>query len=75
MADLNAHNILIQSNEKIFLIDFDKGRLLSQGNAWKTKNLMRLRRSLLKLRRLNPSLHFSDEDFGSLVSGYLSAGD
>jgi 3-deoxy-D-manno-octulosonic acid kinase len=74
-GDLNAHNILIQSNKEIFLIDFDKSRIMSQGNAWKTKNLMRLRRSLVKLRRLNRAFHVCNKDFDSLMGGYRSARD
>lgn len=47
-ADLNAHNVLVRSDE-LFLIDFDRGRRRAPGEAWQQSNLLRLRRSLLKL--------------------------
>jgi 3-deoxy-D-manno-octulosonic acid kinase len=46
-ADLNAHNILL-AGQKVYLLDFDRGRLRS-GQRWKMGNLKRLQRSLLKL--------------------------
>lgn len=48
-ADLNAYNILIDKNNKVWLIDFDKGsrRVLSQER--RRANLLRLRRSLIKV--------------------------
>jgi len=48
-ADLNAHNILINSNDEIFLIDFDRGEQRVPGVLWQEANLGRLLRSLRKL--------------------------
>lgn len=48
-ADLNAHNILIDRQAGIWVIDFDRGRLLRPAPAWQASNLARLRRSLEKL--------------------------
>jgi 3-deoxy-D-manno-octulosonic acid kinase len=47
-ADLNAHNVLVTSDQ-LYLIDFDRGRLRTPAVAWQQANLQRLRRSLLKL--------------------------
>jgi 3-deoxy-D-manno-octulosonic acid kinase len=47
-ADLNAHNILV-ADEKLWLIDFDRGEIRRTGTAWKLGNLARLKRSLLKV--------------------------
>ena len=48
-ADLNARNILLDNEFRVFLIDFDRARF-SPGNAVKGKgNLKRLKRSLTKL--------------------------
>ena len=47
-ADLNAHNILLNA-AGVHLIDFDRGRVRASAVAWRTSNLRRLRRSLLKL--------------------------
>lgn len=48
-ADLNAHNILINSHSQVFLVDFDKGERRPGGGHWRRANLKRLRRSLCKL--------------------------
>lgn len=48
-ADLNAHNILIDQRDAVWLIDFDRGRLRAARNAWRRANLARLRRSFDKL--------------------------
>ncbi|HET6656187.1 MAG TPA: 3-deoxy-D-manno-octulosonic acid kinase [Gammaproteobacteria bacterium] len=47
--DLNAHNILIQPDESVHLIDFDRGGWQRPGGAWAQQNLQRLKRSLIKL--------------------------
>lgn len=47
-ADLNAHNVLV-TQDQLYLIDFDRGRLRATAVAWQQGNLQRLRRSLLKL--------------------------
>jgi 3-deoxy-D-manno-octulosonic acid kinase len=47
-ADLNAHNVLVTTDE-LYLIDFDRGRMRIPSAAWQQANLQRLRRSLLKL--------------------------
>jgi 3-deoxy-D-manno-octulosonic acid kinase len=53
-ADLNAHNILADAQDRINVIDFDRGRRRKVQLAWQQANLARLHRSLLKLgaRRL-----------------------
>lgn len=48
-ADLNAHNILIDAQDRYWLIDFDRGQLRRPAAAWQGANLARLRRSLEKL--------------------------
>lgn len=48
-ADLNAHNILVDGNDAVWLIDFDRGRLRKPDLAWQQANLARLRRSFDKL--------------------------
>lgn len=49
-ADLNAHNILFDANGHGWLIDFDRGVLRIPATRWRERNLMRLLRSLIKLR-------------------------
>lgn len=48
-ADLNAHNILLDEQGRIFLVDFDKGARRTLDRRWQRANLKRLRRSLRKL--------------------------
>ncbi len=47
-ADLNAHNILLDG-DSVSVVDFDRGELRRPSPTWQLKNLMRLKRSLLKL--------------------------
>lgn len=50
-VDLNCHNILISGNQ-VYLIDFDRCRLMPPGRAgsdWRAANLARLERSCAKI--------------------------
>jgi 3-deoxy-D-manno-octulosonic acid kinase len=47
-ADLNLHNLLLDAQSRVYLIDFDRGTRRAAG-AWKAANLARLRRSLDKV--------------------------
>jgi len=49
-ADLNAHNILFDSQQQGWLIDFDRSTVHIIETQWRERNLMRLRRSLHKIR-------------------------
>ncbi len=69
-ADLNAHNILLDSAEKCYLIDFDKGAVRNGASGWQRANLARLRRSLDKLARQHPHFHFDDGDWQALMAGW-----
>lgn len=48
-ADLNAHNILIDEDDGIWVIDFDRSRWRRPEQGWAQANLARLARSLRKL--------------------------
>ncbi len=48
-ADLNAHNILVDDKQKIWLIDFDKSTRREMSASLRQKSLERLGRSLQKL--------------------------
>ncbi len=70
-ADLNAHNVLIDQEYKVWLIDFDKSRLRSEtSTVWKTTNLNRFKRSLQKESRLRKQFFFTDENWQSFMLGY-----
>lgn len=50
-ADLNVFNVLIDAQQQIHLIDFDKAKILSVVNSkQRQNNVLRLRRSLIKVR-------------------------
>lgn len=46
-TDLNIHNILIDDNDKVWIIDFDKC-YQQKGDEWKENNWDRLKRSFIK---------------------------
>jgi 3-deoxy-D-manno-octulosonic acid kinase len=71
-SDLNAYNVQVDAADRIFLLDFDRGRLLPPG-AWQQRNLARLYRSLNKIRKLEPRVTFSETSWGQLIQGYSSA--
>lgn len=48
-ADLNAHNIQIDRQGRVYLLDFDRGRLLPSRAVWQRANMRRLQRSLRKI--------------------------
>jgi 3-deoxy-D-manno-octulosonic acid kinase len=70
-ADMNAYNLQIDSEGRMWMLDFDRGRLLPPG-AWQQKTLGRLHRSLLKIKNLDPRVHFDEDDWESLLEGYFS---
>lgn len=72
-ADLNARNILLDEAGKVYLIDFDRGELRRGDEGWRSANMERLKRSLMKFRRNEKHFAFDDEDWKSLLRGYQNA--
>jgi len=74
-SDLNANNILLDSQSRVYLIDFDKsGMRPGQGRHWKSANLKRLQRSILKCRTRADTFFFSPAQWPVLTEGYRSGG-
>lgn len=48
-ADLNANNILLDDKQQVWLIDFDRSRIMTVSDQRAHNNFLRLRRSLLKI--------------------------
>ena len=71
-SDLNIHNILIDNNQKIWLIDFDRCDIRSVQSSWQQANLDRLLRSLNKELSLASTFHFSTENWQQLLAGYTN---
>lgn len=70
-SDLNCHNLLIDDQGRIWIIDFDKCEARSSG-PWMQANLDRLLRSLRKERSLHATWCWGEQDWLALQNGYQS---
>jgi 3-deoxy-D-manno-octulosonic acid kinase len=70
-ADLNAYNVQVDNADRVYLLDFDRGKILKPG-VWQQKTLARLHRSLKKCKGLDQRLHFSPLNWNQLLEGYFS---
>ncbi|HWG76537.1 MAG TPA: 3-deoxy-D-manno-octulosonic acid kinase [Steroidobacteraceae bacterium] len=71
-ADLNARNVLLDDQWRVWLVDFDRGDLRKPG-LWCDANLVRLRRSVERITASLPAEHFSDADWASMLDAYFAA--
>jgi 3-deoxy-D-manno-octulosonic acid kinase len=71
-ADMNAYNLQIDTEGRLWMLDFDRGRLLQPG-PWQQKTLSRLHRSLQKVATLDATVHFARQDWEHLLEGYFDA--
>ncbi len=69
-ADLNAHNVLLDEQGEVYLIDFDRGCRLPEADNWKEANLSRLLRSLYKVTKEAKEAAFSEQDWQGFLEGY-----
>lgn len=67
--DLNIHNIMLDKQQKVWLIDFDKCSLKSN-TSYKMANLARLKRSLCKEYSKQPQFYFNEANWQALLAGY-----
>ena len=67
-TDLNIHNILLDSHQTVWLIDFDKCAFRT-GKDWQQGNLDRLKRSFIKEQHKR-KIHWQEADFTALLQGY-----
>ncbi|CAM4280355.1 3-deoxy-D-manno-octulosonic acid kinase [Vibrio agarivorans] len=68
-TDLNCHNILIDSKQTVWLIDFDNCRIELGNSSWKQSNLKRLLRSFKK-EQSRKGIKFELSDWQHLLTGY-----
>lgn len=68
-ADLNASNILIDSHDHFYLVDFDKARIMREIGDWQWRPLYRLQQSLQKWQK-SKRLIYREENWQSLMDGY-----
>ncbi len=71
-ADMNAHNLQIDADGDLWMLDFDRGRIESPGH-WQQRTLSRLHRSLEKIVGMDPRLHFRPENWEQFLRGYFTA--
>ena len=69
-ADLQLRNILIDENDKVWLIDFDRCKKRKVEAGWQKNNIDRLKRSFLYEKGLNNALYYDDNSWHSLCKGY-----
>jgi 3-deoxy-D-manno-octulosonic acid kinase len=67
--DLNIHNILLDSQQQLWLIDFDRCYRRLPGK-WTDANLNRLLRSLRKEQANADEYYFAEYDWDCLLDGY-----
>jgi 3-deoxy-D-manno-octulosonic acid kinase len=68
-ADLNAHNVLLDDDGRVFVVDFDRGSRRAPG-SWRIANLARLKRSLLKVCRGLPADRLDSRSWSAIAAGY-----
>jgi 3-deoxy-D-manno-octulosonic acid kinase len=71
--DLNIHNIMLDAENRVWLIDFDKCAI-KQGNNWKESNIARLKRSFEKEKRLR-NIQWQLPNWKILISAYNAAAE
>ncbi|MGP8307263.1 3-deoxy-D-manno-octulosonic acid kinase [Vibrio sp. YIC-376] len=69
-TDLNIHNLLLDKDDRVWIIDFDKC-CKQAGSDWQQNNLDRLLRSFLKEQNKR-SIHWQEDEFNHLLAGYKS---
>lgn len=77
-ADLNANNILIGQENDLYLIDFDKAKVMPCFGDWAQSNLDRLLRSLKKIQlhrqMASRPFRFEKQNWKQLLSAYNANG-
>lgn len=68
-ADLNSDNVLMDSEDRFYLVDFDKARVMKRLDDWQWQPLLRFQRSLEKRNR-KQRLHYDGEDWQAFMDGY-----
>lgn len=68
-SDLNCHNILLDDQQKVWLIDFDKCERREPGD-WQRSNCERLLRSLRKEREKHSQFGWHESDWSAFTAGY-----
>ena len=70
--DLNSHNILLDQQNKPWLIDFDRGEQRVIDKSWQENNLARLLRSFKKEQVKIKHFQWQEKNWQQLLNGYQS---
>lgn len=70
--DLNAHNILLDTQNNVWLIDFDRGEQRKPALPWQQANMARLLRSFQKEASRIQDFHWQQSNWQTLLEGYAS---
>ena len=70
-ADLTSDNILMDSKDRFYLVDFDKARIMNKLDDWQWQPLYRFQRSMEK-RDGQQRMHYDSDDWQALMDGYQS---
>ena len=73
--DLNAHNILLNGDGLVYLIDFDRGEFRGtaqqgQQQSWQQNNMDRLKRSFVKEKNRIAGFQWEPKHWDMLMKGY-----
>lgn len=69
-SDLNCHNIMIDQDNTVWVIDFDKCDQRPINTTWQQNNIDRLKRSLDKESKRHSSFDYSDAQWRDFMEGY-----
>lgn len=69
-ADLNIHNIMLDTAGKVWIIDFDRGAFKNPAKSWQQNNLNRLLVSLKKETEKQSCFYFTQDNWQALLAGY-----
>jgi 3-deoxy-D-manno-octulosonic acid kinase len=70
-ADLTSDNVLIDSRNHLFLVDFDQARIMNYIDDWQWSPIFRFQRSMEKRNRKR-KLNYDEDDWQALMDGYQS---
>lgn len=69
-SDLNISNIMLDSDKKVWLVDFDKCKIKRKNKLWQLNNIRRLKRSFDKSLRVLENFYWLDSDWEILIKSY-----
>lgn len=72
-ADLNINNIMLDEQDRVYLIDFDRGERRAPARQWQQANITRLHRSFNKETLRHPMLFWRAEQWPELLRYYQQA--